>query len=126
MAPKTEQPDHSSLQPWTPHDAPEVVPVFEHRGSPQRNSSMHSPEPYDTKQQYEYYGGQQADQYHGQPPRYEPGGEKQPDGINQRRVCGMRRKVFFWILALAIAIIVLAAVLGGVLGSVLGGSDSNS
>lgn len=44
----------------------------------------------------------------------------------KRRICGMPRRGFFWLVGVIVAVIVLGAVLGGVLGSVLGGSSSNS
>jgi hypothetical protein len=44
----------------------------------------------------------------------------------KQRICGMRRKVFLWILALVLLVTIVAAVLGGVLGSVLTSSGSSS
>jgi hypothetical protein len=38
-------------------------------------------------------------------------------------LCGVRRRTFYWLLAVSAIIITVAAVLGGVLGSVLGHSD---
>ena len=42
----------------------------------------------------------------------------------QKKICGLRRAVFFWVLGIVILVIILAAVLGGVLGSVLGNNNN--
>ena len=128
--------DHSDLEHVSPYDAPEVVPGSQSRGHIQRNSSSNSPQIYtpppNQKPQYDYYSGQPEVR-----PYYEPQNEKPPvderdaekqavEDSKRVKLCGLRPKVFFWILGVAITVLVIAAVLGGVLGTVLGKSKSMS
>lgn len=129
---------YSDLQHASPHDAPEVVTDdYMRQLILQRNTSSSSPQVYtpparNQKPQYDYYGGQ-----HDARPHYEP--QKAPLPVDEReaekqvindsrrvKMCGLRPKVFFWIVGAVVVVLVLAAVLGGVLGSQLGGSDSSS
>lgn len=135
MDPLNKRPNHSDLEPVSPYDAPEVVPGSQLRGPLQRNSSTNSPQvftpPPTQKQQYDYYGAQPEVRayYESQekPPIDQRDGEKQAINDSRRmKMCGLRPKIFFWILGVGIVILVLAAVLGGVLGSIYGKSDSNS
>lgn len=124
--------DHSDLEAVSPHDAPEVVPGSQSRGHIQRNSSSNSPQVYtppsNQKLQYDYYAGQpEVRPYYEKPPEDEREAEKQAVGDSKgMKLCGLRPKVFFWILGVATTVLVIAAVLGGVLGTVLGKSKSSS
>lgn len=132
---KTEQLDHSGLQFVIPEQAPEVVPESD-LIPVERRSSIHSPEaftpPAQNKNRNDYYGPRQGhfteqtdERPYYAPPEYEGGPEKHGEQEKkQKRVCGLRRAVFFWMLGLVILLIIIAAVLGGVLGSVLHGSSS--
>ena len=133
---QTKQPDHEGLQWAAPTDAPEVVS----NQSPQRpwnglkrHSSLNSPEaftpgerdPHGTTQTGGFYDG--TAHYAQPPPGYHSDAEKHPPNQQEkRRVCGMKRAVFIWVLVLVALVVVIAAVLGGVLGTVLKGSSSKS
>ncbi len=132
--PKAHQPDYSGLQNVPEQDAPEVVSHSNGYMSVERRSSMNSREVHNPKKNDYFSGapgsrGPQAQEdgraYYGQPQGYlgEPE-EQQAVQPKEKRVCGLRRKVFFWILAIVVPLIVVAAVLGGVLGTVLSGSKS--
>ncbi|EMC97087.1 hypothetical protein BAUCODRAFT_147252 [Baudoinia panamericana UAMH 10762] len=144
MDAKQPQPDHSGLQAIETNDAPEVVQSTSLRGPLERRSSMHSPEaftPYgqNRKQPQGYFHetetpqpGQDVRAYYAPPPGYE-GNEKhaaEPEQPRERRIWGMKRNVFFIVLAIVI-LVVIAAVVGGVCGGILGvintkSSSSNS
>ena len=98
-----------------------------------RSSSVNYPEAYapakDEKPRYECFGGQQHDvrAHYGDASKAGGDADKEVGGpSSQKRICGIRRKLFFWILAIVILVIVIAAVLGGVLGSVLGNASSEA
>jgi hypothetical protein len=124
--------DHSDLEHVSPYDAPEVVLGSQVRGHLQRNSSSNSPQVYtpppNQKPQHDYYAGQpEVRPYYENPTVDEREAEKQAVNDSRRmKLCGVRPKVFFWILGVTTTVLVIAAVLGGVLGSVLGKSKSNS
>lgn len=124
--------DHSELEAVTPHDAPEVVPGSQIRGHAQRNSASNSPQlytpPSSEKQHYDYYAGKpDVRAYYEKPHADETEVEKEVVNDARRpKICGLRPKVFFWILGVGIAVLVIAAVLGGVLGTVLGKSKSHT
>ena len=136
MEPFNKQPAPSGLEHVSPYDAPEVVPGSQLRGPLQRNSSTNSPQVLTpsppNKQQYDYYGAQPDVRAYYEPQEKpstdQRDGEKQAINDSRRRVkmCGLRPKVFFWILGVVIVLLVLAAVLGGVLGSMYGKSGSGS
>ena len=133
MGSKRAQPDYTGLQSVPRHDAPEVVPESQSRSSVLRSSSVNYPEAYapakDEKPRYECFGGQQHDvrAHYGDASKAGGDADKEVGGpSSQKRICGIRRKLFFWILAIVILVIVIAAVLGGVLGSVLGNASSKA
>ena len=132
MADQSKRPDYSDLEPRSLYDAPEVVPESQWRGPLHRNSSTNSPQVVtpaaNSAPQYDYYGSQpEVRPYYEKPPIEDREAEKQVINDNRRqKLCGMRPKVFFWVMAAVIIVLVLAAVLGGVLGTVLNRSISSS
>lgn len=127
---KKEQPDHAGLQTIPAHDAPEVVNDYPSRPLVQRHTSMNSPEAYTpikNEKRRSYFGDQPEvrPHYGNSDEALADDDKKITNTSSQRNICGLRRKVFFWILAVIILVIVIAAVLGGVLASVLGGSTSS-
>lgn len=135
MEANKQQPDHSGLQAVEPTEAPEVVESTRLRGPLERRSSLNGPEAYTPNRQQERTGQEyyaqaasplpDAKAHYGSPPGYESEAQRPPAAEpRNKRVCGLKRNVFFIILAVAI-LVVLAAVLGGVLGSVLTHSKSD-
>ena len=117
--------DDPGLQAVAVDDGPEVVPKFKLLASLDRNSSLSRPEHYFqpqcsgdkelTAQGQRSYGHSQdpqAPEVLG-PPEYE--GDVQKDVVGQEnkksRICGIRRNVFTWLMAVIVAIVVIAAVL---------------
>ena len=118
-------------------EAPEVVPETQLRAPLERQSSLSRPEAYFHPQvdyqaekahspRHSYYVQSKSPQPRneqakfGQPPGYQGDADKQVvDERSERRTCGMRRKLFWWIIAGVVLLVVITAVLGGVLGSVL-------
>ena len=134
---KYTQLDHGGLEVVEQHNAPEVVPSRPYTSvALNRKSSFFHPEPYhappyvygDKQEHGNYYGGAQ-----GGLPEY----EMRPQYINpdvkeagatthettgrdgERRIWGMRKKLFIILLSVAALVIVLAVVLGAVLATVL-------
>ena len=127
------RPDYSDLEHAEAYDAPQVVDDFHQRAHVRQNLSTDSPQvhkPQHYTPEYGYYAGQHDARpyYENEKPALDNREGERPAIKDSKRVkmCGMRPKVFFWVLGAVITILVLAAVLGGVLGTVLGKSDSNS
>ena len=129
---KPQQTEQAGLQPASPHDAPEVVvhssPRFQERPWSTESPEAVTPNEYSRyeKAGYEYYSGRpegRSETHHGGHVENQSAEQKQ-----EKRVCGLRRAVFLWVLAAIILLVVIAAVLGGALGTVLNdsGSDSSS
>jgi hypothetical protein len=51
------------------------------------------------------------------PPKYNSGGGAYPAAFGEKRICGMKRRVFLIVAAVA-AVVVIAAIVGGVVGGV--------
>lgn len=137
--------DAEGLQAVQQDDFPEVVPGQQLRNPLERQSSLSRPEAYsppeaqgNEKLNSHTYGGPfgaaspgQSDYQSTGPPQYVQGyPSKQLESLEsqekptERRICGMRKKVFIWVAFLVAAIVVLAIVLGAVLGTVL--TDGNN
>lgn len=129
--------DAEGLQAVEQNDYPEVVPGQQQLRNPlERQSSLSRPEAYtpqqsqgnDKKNGYVYGGSFAApspglsDYQSPGPPQYHQVPSKEMESQEQpaeRRIMGMRKKVFIWVAAIIAFIVVLAVVLGAVLGTVL-------
>lgn len=134
--------DAEGLQAVEQNDYPEVVPGQQQLRNPlERQSSLSRPEAYTPQQSqgnekkngYVYGGSFSAaspgisdypspgpPQYHQVHPSKEVESQQQPA---ERRILGMRKRVFIWVAAIIAIIVVLAVVLGAVLGTVLPNDD---
>ena len=126
-SPTKPHPDHDGLQYAGPEDLPEVVSTKDDRAYSDKPEMVSPPEHqhHDDKQ---VIGGYEEKVYQGGgTPAYTDNGAEQQTvkKRGERRVCGLKRGLFFAILAVAI-VVVLAAVLGGVLGTVLNKSKSSN
>ncbi|KAF2171139.1 hypothetical protein M409DRAFT_51352 [Zasmidium cellare ATCC 36951] len=139
--------DAEGLQAVEQNNYPEVVPGQQQLRNPlERQSSLSRPEAYSPPQPqgnekpngygHDGYGSYTAvSQGHSDhqslaPPQY---GQDYPskqlesqEKPAERRILGMRKKVFIWVAAIVAIIVVLAVVLGAVLGTVLPDDDKSS
>lgn len=128
--------DAEGLQAVEQNDYPEVVPGQQLQNPLGRQSSLSRPEAYtpaqpqgNDKQQTKHYAGSFAPESRGNsdhhspaPPQYDystKGEESQEKPKEEKRILGMRKKVFIWVVAIVAIIVILAIVLGAVLGTVL-------
>ncbi|KAK4501794.1 hypothetical protein PRZ48_007603 [Zasmidium cellare] len=141
--------DAEGLQAVEQNDYPEVVPGQQQLRNPlERQSSLSRPEAYTPSQpqgnekQRGYvqdgYGSYTAvsqggsDHHSPAPPQYNQDyptkqlESQEKPAPTERRIFGMRKKVFIWVAAIVAIIVVLAVVLGAVLGTVLPGDDKSS
>lgn len=128
MGPSKAQPDHSGLQVNYSNEAPEVVHEMRTWAPTPQTSSHGKPE---------YYGpqspGQESEdlmkpdirEYRGEPPQYYVPVDTKTGNKSDRRICGLRRRTFFILVAVIVLLVVIAAVLGAVLGVLLGSSSND-
>ena len=121
--------EHDGLEVAYQSDAPEVVPP-----SVNRKSSLLQPEPfhaapYEKQERWSQYGPAEESA-----PQYDPSrtswftpdskqaavAEQEIEGHSEeRRYCGLRRRILLALIVAVILVVIIAAVLGGVLGTVL-------